>query len=153
MSLWVFFKNAETYGHNCVKLTPPPPPHLPLCLSPNNVEFRSLRAKTLWMCLLCYWRKIEGGGGGLREGRGGGVNFQECVCVFEALLTRLWKKIAQGHFLTRKMRRHAKFQLIQSNLENCYEFVTWGRLAQSPSIDIVRIRFIIQSRWSPIIGD
>ena len=69
-----YFKNAETSGQNCVKFNPPP---LPLCPSPNNVEFRSLRAKTLCMCLLRYCREIEGGGGA-RRAEGGG-NFQECV--------------------------------------------------------------------------
>ena len=29
---------------------------LPLSLSPNNVGFWSLRAKTLCVCVLCYWR-------------------------------------------------------------------------------------------------
>ena len=57
---------------------PPPPPPLPLCSSPNNVKFRSLRAKTLCMCLLRYWREIEGGGGGW--------TFKN---VFEALLSNL----------------------------------------------------------------
>ena len=38
--------------------------------SPNNVGFRSLRAKTLCVCLLRYWWK---GGGGV----GGGLDFQE----------------------------------------------------------------------------
>ena len=40
---------------------PPPPPTPPLCPSPNNVGFRSLRAKTLCMCIVRYWRG-EGGG-------------------------------------------------------------------------------------------
>ena len=33
---------------------PPPPP--PLCPSPNNVGFWSLRAQTLCVCVLRYWR-------------------------------------------------------------------------------------------------
>ena len=92
-----FFKNAETYGQNCVKFNPSPP--LPLCSSPNNVEFRSLRAKTLCMCLLRYWREIEGGGGGGCEKVGGRVNFQEC---FWSLASPLVEQKTQEHFLTQK---------------------------------------------------
>ena len=93
---WFFFKNAETYGQNCVKFNPPlfvskqrrisifegeNTVHVSFyaflwerLLSPFwgreieathyslficNVEFRSLRAKTLYMCLLRYWRGGE----------------------------------------------------------------------------------------------
>ena len=38
-----FFKNAETYGQNCVKFKPPPPPPLSLCSSPSNDLGKSLR--------------------------------------------------------------------------------------------------------------
>ena len=58
----------------------PSPPSL--CPSPNNVGFWSLRAKTLCMCFLRYWREVGGGGGSGREGvarRGEGVDFQERV--------------------------------------------------------------------------
>ena len=66
--LFDFFKNAETYGQNCIKFNPPS-----LCPFLNNVEFSSLKAKTLCMC----W------------GGGGGWTFKN---VFEALLPCLWKK-------------------------------------------------------------
>ena len=42
-------------------------PTLLLFPHPNNVGFQSLRAKTLCMCVLCYWR---GGGGGGGDGGG-----------------------------------------------------------------------------------
>ena len=80
-------KNMDKIASNS---TPPPPL---LCLSPSNVGFQSLRAKTLCVCLLCYWWR--GGGGGVREGRGGWT-FKN---VFEAFC--LWKKM-QGHFFTEK---------------------------------------------------
>ena len=68
----------------CYKMPPPPP--LSLSPSPNKVGFRSLRAKTLCICVLRYWR---GGGGGE-------VDFQGRVwSLFEALIPRLWKKKRQ----------------------------------------------------------
>ena len=47
------------------------PPHLSLCPSPNNAGFRSLRTKTLCMCVLTPFPALEGNGGG-GEGGGGG---------------------------------------------------------------------------------
>ena len=73
MSLFFFFKKAEKHGQNCAKIQPPFPLS-PLCVSANNVGFRSLRAKTLCVCVSCYWRVQDEGGGG-----GGGVDFQERV--------------------------------------------------------------------------
>ena len=77
-----FFKNAERYGQNCVKFNPPPPPLL--CPSPNNVGFRSLRVKTLCVCLLRYWR-----GGGLSK-------------RVWSLVSLLVEQKIQGHFFTEK---------------------------------------------------
>ena len=100
MSLFFFcFKNAEEYGQNCVKF----PLFSP---SPNNVGFRSLRANTLCVCLLRYWRKVGGRG----------VDFQERVW---SLVSPLVEKKTQGIF-SQKRSRHAKFQQILSNLENRY---------------------------------
>ena len=93
-----FFQECRNIWRKLCQIQPPPP-SLPLCPSPNTVEFRSLRAKTLCMCLLRYWREIERGG--LREGRGGGgVNSQECVCSLASPLVEKTK--TQGHFLTQK---------------------------------------------------
>ena len=64
----------QKHGQNSVKIIPHP---LSLCSSPNDVQFRSLGAKTLCMCLLRYWREIEGDSKGREEGGGG--DFQECV--------------------------------------------------------------------------
>ena len=74
-----FYKNAETWTKLC-QIQPPPLP-LPLCSSPNNVEFRSLRAKTLCMCLLRCWREIEGGGGGGCEKVEGGGGELSRMCL------------------------------------------------------------------------
>ena len=61
MSLWFFFQECRNIWTKLCQIQPHPPP-LPLCPSPNkNVESRSLRAKTPCMCLLRYWREIEGG--------------------------------------------------------------------------------------------
>ena len=43
-----FFQECKNIWTKLCQIQPP----LPLCRSPNNVEFRSLRAKTLCMCLL-----------------------------------------------------------------------------------------------------
>ena len=71
----------------------------------------------------------EGGGGW----GGGGGEFDTilsiCFCIRK-------KKIHRDIFQHKKS-RHAKFQPIQSNLENRYEIVNWGRLAQSYSIVIL----------------
>ena len=55
--------------------------------------------------------------------------------MFEALLPRLWK-IEHRDIYYHKKSRHAKFQLILSNLENRYEIVILGRLARSSAIDM-----------------
>ena len=70
--------------------------NLILATAPLAVRGWSLRAKTLCVCLLRYWREMGGGGGGCKKGRGGWT-FKN---VFEALLPHLWKK--NGHFLTQK---------------------------------------------------
>ena len=59
----------------------------PLCPSPNIAGFRSLRTKTLCMCVF-YAIGVGGGGGGAE----GGWTFKN---VFEASFPRLWKK--HGH--------------------------------------------------------
>ena len=80
-------------------LPPPPPPRpLPLCPSPNIVGFRSLRTKTLYVCVLRHW-PLEGVGKRAEVGGGGGVDFQERVW---SLVSPLVKKGTQGHFLTQK---------------------------------------------------
>ena len=56
--------------------------------SPNNIGFRSLRAKTLCVSFT------------LLEGGGGGGTFKK-VLLFEALFSRLWKK-KPWHFFHRK---------------------------------------------------
>ena len=84
------FSRMQKHGQKWVKFNPPP---LPLCLSPNNVEFRSLRA--------CVFYAIGGRlrGGGVQEG-GGGWTFKN---VFEALLPCLWKKPTGTFFNTKKV--------------------------------------------------
>ena len=104
----VFFKNAEKYGQNCVKLNPLPS----LCPSPNNVGFWYLRAKTQSMCLLRFW--WGRGEGGNEKGRGEGVDFQERVWRLVSLLV---EKNCRDIFSPKKG-RHAKFQRILSYLEN-----------------------------------
>ena len=72
-SFCVFFKKAEKYRPNFVKI------HPPLCPSPNIVGFQPLRTKTLCMCV---FMPLEGGGGRGGGGGGGqkeGVAFQELV--------------------------------------------------------------------------
>ena len=96
--------------------SPPPPPSL--CLSPNNLGFQSLRAKSLCVCVLRYWR-------------GRGVDFQECV--WSLIVSPLVAKKIQDIF-SQKKNRHGKFQWILSNLENRYKIVTWGRLDRNLSI-------------------
>ena len=103
---WFFFQECRKLWTKLHQIQTPPPPSLHLCPSPNNVEFRSLRDKTLCMCLLRYWREIEGG----RK-----VNFQECVW---SLASPLVEK--KHRDVLHKKSRHAKFQLIRSNLENRY---------------------------------
>ena len=63
------------------KSNPPPPS---LCPSPNNVGFRSLRAKHC-LCVVYYWR---GGGGDARLGVGVWWTFKN---MFEALFPCLWE--------------------------------------------------------------
>ena len=91
------FSRMQKIWKKLCQIHPPPPPALPLCSSRNNVEFRSLRAKTLCMCLLRYWREIEGGGGG---GGGGWWTFKN---VFEALPPCLWKKNTGTFFNTKRV--------------------------------------------------
>ena len=81
------------------------------------------------MCLLRYWREIEGGGGG-RGGarRAGGELSRMCL---KPCFPACGKKEHRDIFLHKK-NRHAKLQPIRSNLGNRYEIVTWGRLARSP---------------------
>ena len=78
-----------------------------------------------------YLREIEGGGGGELSRMCLKPSFPACG-----------KRKHRDIFYNKKS-RHAKFQPIRSNLENRYEIVTWGRLAQSPSIDM----FILHHRW------
>ena len=107
--------------------TPPPPP--PLCLSPNNVGFRSLRAS---VCVhVSYW-----GGGGVQDREEAVWTFKN---MFEALFPCLREKKNRDIF-SQKKSLHGKYQWILSNLENCYGFVTWGRLLRTP--------LIILSLWS-----
>ena len=87
----VFFKNAQKMDKIVWNSSPPPPPD-PLCSSPNNVGFRSLRAKTLCVCLSRYWRRWGGGGEWGEKGRGRWTSKN----VFEALLPHLWKKNANS---------------------------------------------------------
>ena len=63
----LFFQEGRKIWTNMCENPPPPPPllSLSLSLSPNIVGFRSLRTKTLCMCV-CY-------------GIGGGRDFQECL--------------------------------------------------------------------------
>ena len=113
----VFFKNAEKYGQNCVKVQPTPSHSLSLCPSPNNVPgFRSLRANTLCVSFML----LEGGGGG-----GGGGGWGGCEKGVGSGLSRTCLKPcfpACGKkcrdVFSQKRSRHAKFQWILSNLEN-----------------------------------
>ena len=113
-----FFKKAEKYGPHYTKIHPSP-----LCPSPNIVGFRSLRTKTLCMCV---FYNIGGGGGGGR--RRGVWTFKS---VFEASFRRLWKK--NTDIFWHEKSRHAKFQRIPSNLKNRNEIGTYASLPQSPS--------------------
>ena len=79
-----FFKNAETYGQNCVKFNPPP--SLFVSKQRRISIFEGQNTVHVSFTLL----EGDWGGGGVREGRGG-VNFQECV----------WRK-TQENFLTQK---------------------------------------------------
>ena len=96
MSLCFFFKNAETYGQNRVKLNPPPPPPSLFISKQRRISiFEGQNTVHVSFTLL------EGDWGGRRWGGGGGgrVNFQECVW---SLASPLVEKKTQGHFLTQK---------------------------------------------------
>ena len=105
-----------------------PPPPLPLCPSPNIVGFRSLRTKTLCMCVL-YAIGGGGGGGQKEEGR-----LQEHVWSLVSPLGK--KRVDFWH----KKSRHAKFQQILSNLKNRNEIGTYASLPRSPSIILLTTR-------------
>ena len=115
MSLFFFFKKAEILAQ--VHENPPTPMYhpLPLSLSPKNIGFWSLRAKTLCMCVLRYWRGLGGGGGGVGLSR---------TCL-------------KPCFPTCGKKHRDIFLWIMSNLENRYEIVTWGWLARTRSIPIL----------------
>ena len=103
----------------------------------NYVGFRSLRTKTLCMCVSYT---IGGGGGGGGVAGGGGWTFKSVVW---SLISPLVEK--KVHFLTQKS-RHAKFQQIPSNLKICNEIGTYAHLPWSPSIIIPEITIINLSR-------
>ena len=111
MSLF-FFKKAENMDQIARKSTP-----LPLCPSPNIVGFRSLRTKTLCMCV---FYAIGGGG---REGGGGQLERggPSRVCL-KPHCPACAKK--QRDIFWHKKSRHAKFQQIPSNLKNRNEIGT-----------------------------
>ena len=71
-------------------------PNLSLYPSPNKPKISTLRAKSLCVCVLRYWR-VGGGGGGCEIGGG---TFKK---VFEALFPRLWtffhrKRVGMANF-------------------------------------------------------
>ena len=112
MSLWFFcFKKPEKYRPKCTKIPPP----LPLYPSPDIVGFRSLRTKTLCMCV---FYAIGGEGGGLSR-----------ACLKPRFPTCGKKTDIFWH----KKSQHAKFQRIPSNLNNCNEIGTYASLPRSPS--------------------
>ena len=51
----VIFSRRQNNMDKIARKSPQPPPP-PLCPSPNNVGFWSLRAQTLCVCVLRYWR-------------------------------------------------------------------------------------------------
>ena len=79
----VFFQASRKIWTKLREMQPPPP----LCPSPNNIGFRSLRAKTLHVFFMLL--EGDGGEGGLWEGQGGRWTFK---IVFEAVFPRLWKE-------------------------------------------------------------
>ena len=91
--------------------TPPPPP---LCPSPKDVGFRSLRAQTLCVSFTL-------------------LDFQERVW---SLVFPLVEKKHRDVF-SQKRSRHANFQRILSNLRNRYVIITSGRLARRPPIIMI----------------
>ena len=120
-----FFKNAETYRQNCVKILPLPPP---ISLSTSKQHRISIHESQ--SAMHGSFMLLEGGGGG-----GGwvcekkGVDFQERVW---SLVSPLVEKKRRESF-SQKRSLHAKFQWIVSNLKNRYEIVISGWLAWSPS--------------------
>ena len=57
---------------------------------------------------------------------GGGLS-RTCLKLVSTLVEKNCRDV-----FSQNRSRHAKFQPILSNLENCYEIVTWGWLAWSP---------------------
>ena len=123
-----FFKKAEKHGPNYTKIHPNPPPPPPLSPSPNIVGFRSLRTKTLCMCV---FYAIGGGGEGRRGGggqKGGGGLSRACLKPrFPAC-----EKKTQGHFLTQK-ESACQISADSEQLENRTEICTCASVWWSPS--------------------
>ena len=88
-----FFKNAEKYGQNCIKVKPPFPLSLSITKQHRISILESQNTARVSFTLLV-------GGGDARRGRGGGqVDFQERVWSLVYLLV---EKKLQGHFCTEK---------------------------------------------------
>ena len=85
-------KQAEKYGQKVAEI--------PLSLSPNNVEFRSLRTKRC-ACVVTPFLLLEGTGGGEER------NDLHYKNMFEALFPHLWKK--KRAFFNRKRVGMANF--------------------------------------------
>ena len=125
-----FFKNAEEYGQNCMKLMPP----LPLSISKQHRISILESQKTLCMCLLRYWREV----GVARSAREGGWTFKN---VFEALFPPLVEKETQGHF-SQKRSWHAKFQRILEQLGKSLQNSHIGPACTEPFNYYVDVRLI-----------
>ena len=115
-----FFKKAEQYGQNFLKISPPPSPSLSVSKQRRISILES--QNTVRVC--CTLLEGRGGGGGGRDGKEeGGVDFQERVW---SLVYSLVEKKHRDIFSQKMQSLHGKFQWILSNLENRYEFVTWA---------------------------
>ena len=102
----VFFKKAEKYGQNHVRIHPS---------VSTQYRISILESKTQCMCVVY----VIGGGGGLSR-----------TCL-KPCFTACGK--TEGYLFHQKC-LHGKFQWVLSNSENRYKFVTWGKLLRAPSI-------------------
>ena len=113
MSLRFFlFQEGRNIWTKLCQIQPPPPSSPPSLFVSKQRRISIFEGHKHCACVFYAIGGRLGGRG--REGGGGGVNFQDCVW---SLASPLVEKKDRDIFQHKKS-RHAKFQPIQSNLEN-----------------------------------